>query len=342
MSLKFAKRKAVNLSPESLVQVGDFQTGTCLNTLVQPAVAGVNLIEWATEQRSWIESQLLQHGGILFRGFPVREATEFEQFLKAVSGELLEYTYRSTPRSQVQGNIYTSTEYPAEQSIPLHNELSYTRSWPLKIGFFCVQPAVQNGRTPIADSRKVLTRLDAKLRQRFAATGVMYLRNYREGLDLPWQTVFQTEDRAAVEHYCRQAGIEWEWVSPQHLRTRQVCQAIATHPQTGERVWFNQAHLFHVSSLPQVVRESLLATLPEIDLPRNTYYGDGSPIESEVLAEIHQALAAETLSFPWQAGDILLLDNMLTAHGRTPFVGPRRVLTGMTELFTPETQEADK
>lgn len=334
MSLKFAKRKAVNLSADSRVQIDRLQPNTPLHTLVQPTVAGVNLIEWATEQRTWIESQLLEHGGILFRGFPVREAIEFEQFLKTVSGELLEYTYRSTPRSQVQGNIYTSTEYPAEQSIPLHNEMSYTRSWPLKIGFFCVQPASQDGRTPIADSRKVLSRLSPGLQQRFAAKGVMYVRNYREGLDLPWQTVFQTDDRAVVEQYCQQAGIEWEWVNPQHLRTRQVCQAIATHPKTGETVWFNQAHLFHVSNLPPVVRESLLTTLAEIDLPRNTYYGDGSSIEPETLDEIHQAFAAETVSFPWQAGDILLLDNMLTAHGRTPFVGPRRVLTGMSELFT--------
>lgn len=339
MNLKFAKRKAVNLSPESLVQIEAFQPGTPLNTLIQPSVAGVNLSEWTLGQRSWIESQLLEYGGILFRGFAVQGAPEFEQFLRAVSGELLEYTYRSTPRSQVQGNIYTSTEYPAEQSIPLHNELSYTRSWPLKIGFFCVQPALEDGRTPIADSRKVLTRLSPKVRQRFAETGVMYVRNYREGLDLPWQTVFQTEDRAVVEQYCRRAGIEWEWVNPQHLRTRQICQAIATHPQTGETVWFNQAHLFHVSSLPPAVRESLLATLDEIDLPRNTYYGDGSPIEPEVLDEIHQAFAAEAVSFPWQAGDVLLLDNMLTAHGRTPYVGPRRVLTGMAELFTPEAQE---
>lgn len=339
MNLKFAKRKAVNLSPESLVQIEAFQPGTPLNTLIQPSVAGVNLSEWTLGQRSWIESQLLEYGGILFRGFAVQGAPEFEQFLRAVSGELLEYTYRSTPRSQVQGNIYTSTEYPAEQSIPLHNELSYTRSWPLKIGFFCVQPALEDGRTPIADSRKVLTRLSPKVRKRFAETGVMYVRNYREGLDLPWQTVFQTEDRAVVEQYCRRAGIEWEWVNPQHLRTRQICQAIATHPQTGETVWFNQAHLFHVSSLPPAVRESLLATLDEIDLPRNTYYGDGSPIEPEVLDEIHQAFAAEAVSFPWQAGDVLLLDNMLTAHGRTPYVGPRRVLTGMAELFTPEAQE---
>lgn len=338
MSLKFAKRKAVILSPESLAQIEVFQAGTPLNTLVQPAVAGVNLIEWATEQRPWIESQLLQYGGILFRGFAVREPAEFEQFLKAVSGDLLEYTYRSTPRSQVQGNIYTSTEYPAEQSIPLHNELSYTRSWPLKIGFFCVQPAVEKGRTPIADSRKVLARLSVSLRQRFATQGVLYLRNYREGLDLPWPTVFQTEDRAVVEQYCRQMGIEWEWVSSEHLRTRQVSQAIATHPQTGETVWFNQAHLFHVSSLPPVVRESLLATVAAIDLPRNTYYGDGSPIEPEILDEIHQAFTTEAVSFAWQAGDILLLDNMLTAHGRTPFGGPRRVLTGMTELFTPADQ----
>jgi hypothetical protein len=33
---------------------------------------------------------------------------------------------------------------------------------------------------------------------------------------------------------------------------------------------------------------------------------------------------------PWRRGDLLLIDNMLTAHGRRPCTGDRRVLVAMS------------
>lgn len=325
------RRRATAISAEGLITRSSLAPDQRLPLVIQPAVEGLDIVVWATNNRPMILSELLAHGGLLFRGFTVPSVAVFEQFIMAVAGALLEYSYRSTPRTQVSGRIYTSTEYPANQSIPMHNEMAYTRSWPMKIGFCCLIPAQEGGATPIADSRGVFRRIDPRIRERFAEKQVMYVRNYGAGLDLPWQEVFQTEDKAEVEAYCRHAGIDFAWRGEDWLRTSQVCQAVATHPQTGEQLWFNQAHLFHVSALPDDVREVLLATFPESDLPRNTYYGDGTPIEPEVLAAIRDSYAQETISFAWQEGDIMLLDNMLVAHGRAPYVGPRKVVVGMAE-----------
>jgi hypothetical protein len=98
-------------------------------------------------------------------------------------------------------------------------------------------------------------------------------------------------------------------------------------------VWFNQAHLFHISSLNPEVRQTLLSTFKKEDLPRNAYYGDGSPIENSVLDEIREIYQQEAVVFPWEEGDILMLDNMLAAHGRLPFAGSRKVLVGMANPF---------
>lgn len=329
-----AGRKAVTLSSEDVVTLAPLAAGAPLPLLARPAVAAVDLAAWAGSHREQIDAHLRRHGGILFRGFGLRTLADFEAMTAAFGADLLEYSYRSTPRSQVQGRVYTSTEYPADQHIPMHNEMSYTSSWPMKIWFFCARAAEQGGETPIADSRKVLERLRPEVRERFARLGVLYQRNFGHELDLPWESVFQTSSRQAVEDFCAAAGLEFEWKPGNRLRTRQVCQAVATHPRTGEPVWFNQAHLFHVSSLPSEVRAALLAEFPEEELPRNTYYGDGTPIEDEVLEEIRAAFRAESVSFPWQEGDLLMLDNMLTAHGRAPFSGPRKILVGMAEAAT--------
>jgi alpha-ketoglutarate-dependent taurine dioxygenase len=162
----------------------------------------------------------------------------------------------------------------------------------------------------------------------------MYTRNYGEGVDLSWQEAFQTTDRALVEQYCRGAHTEFEWKDGDRLKTRQVRQAVATHPRTGETVWFNHAHMFHISNVAPDVRAALLEQFRDEDLPRNAYYGDGTPIEASVLEEIRGIYQEEAVAFPWQAGDIMMLDNFLTSHGREPFVGPRRVVVAMAELYT--------
>jgi alpha-ketoglutarate-dependent taurine dioxygenase len=331
MNFKPVKRKIVEISQKNLVKTELFQPDQWLPLVIQPAVEGVNLVAWAATNREQIETWILQHGGILFRNFNIRAVTEFEQFIQASSGALLDYSYRSTPRSWVSGKIYTSTEYPAAQSIPLHNEMSYSRNWPMKICFFCVNIAEQGGETPIADSRKIFQRLAPQIKDQFMQKEVLYVRNYGDKVDLTWQDVFQTQSKPEVEDYCHRADIEFEWKDGDRLRTRQICQAIATHPKTSETVWFNQAHLFHISSLNSEVRQSLLSTFQEEDLPRNAYYGDGSPIEDSVLDEIRALYQQEAIIFSWQEGDILMLDNMLTAHGRLPFIGSRKVVVGMTE-----------
>lgn len=328
-SLKNIKRRAVNVSTSQLVKT-TFLCQQKLPILIQPNQEKLNLIGWAINNKTQIKNYLSQQGGILFRGFESGGVEEFEQFMSTLFGSLLEYSYGSTPRHQVKGNIYTSTEYPAEQFIPLHNEMSYTSNWPMKIAFFCVKAAEKGGETPISDSRRIYQKMNPKIRQKFQEKGVMYVRNYSEQLDLPWQKVFQTNDKSKVEDYCRQAGIKWEW-NNDRLRTCQICQGVVTHPTTGEIVWFNQAHLFHISNLNPSLRESLLEFLKEEDLPRNSYYGDGTPIDISVLEEIRQLYQQETIKFPWQSGDLLLLDNMLVAHGRMPFIGSREVVVGMCE-----------
>ena len=330
-----AKRKRLALSQHDLVTASFFDERVTLPLVLEPAVEGLSLVDWAASNRRHIEQELLRYGAILFRGFNVNTVDEFEQFMKNLTGELLEYSYRSTPRTQVSGRIYTSTEYPAHQTIPLHNEMSYTTRWPMKIGFFCMEVAEAGGETPIADSRKVFDRINSSIRNRFGRRKVRYVRNYGDALDLTWQNVFQTESRADVEEFCRETGIDFEWKSDDRLSTSDVCQGIAKHPRTGEVVWFNQAHLFHVSSLAAEIRDSLLKSSGG-EPPRNAFYGDGTSIDEGDLAEIRTAYEKEAVVFAWQKRDVLLLDNMLTAHGRKPFRGMRKIVVGMGEQFDGE------
>jgi len=328
------KPKSVSLSASQLVEIDQLFPDSALPQLVTARYDDVDLSAWVNNNRPFIGETLLKYGGILFRNFSVENAQQFEQAALALSPVLLDYNEQSTPRHEVGGKVYTSTEYPPDQFIMLHNEMAYSHNWPLKIWFYCATPAQEGGATPIADSRKVSAMLDAKIKKRFIEKAVMYVRNFSDTFDLPWQTVFRTDDKREVEKYCRQAGIEFEWKPGNGLRTRQVRQAVVKHPTTGELVWFNSAHMFHIASLDPSVRDSLSRLFAEENLPRHAYYGDGSPIEPSVITEIRQTYMDTTLSFLWQKGDVMLLDNILTAHGRTPYSGPRKVLVAMAEAFS--------
>lgn len=319
------------MSREALIRT-ERLFNSSLPLVVYPAISKVDLILWAENNRDYIEEHLLMHGGLLFRGFGIKTPAEFEGFIKAVCGELLAYKERSSPRTQVSGNIYSSTDYPADHSIFLHNENSYQNNWPLKIFFFCQTRSEQGGETPIADCRRVFQRIPPEIGERFIKRGWMYVRNFGDGLGLNWRTVFQTDDRSVVEEHCRKNGIIAEWKDGDRLRTRAVRPAVAKHPKTGEDLWFNHATFFHVSTLEPSVLELLLSEFAVDDLPTNTFYGDGSTIETSVLDQLRAAYLQEMIVFPWQRGDILMLDNMLTAHGRKPYTGLREILVGMADI----------
>jgi alpha-ketoglutarate-dependent taurine dioxygenase len=323
----------LRVSPEALVRRHELPECGPLPLVIEPAVDGLDAAAWADGNRDEIDALLARHGAILFRGFDLRTVAAFERFTGAASTERMEYRDRSSPRHEVGARVYTSTDYPPDQSIFPHNEQSYSLTFPMRLFFFCMTPARQGGRTPIADCRKVQAQLSPETHRRFVEKDWMYVRNFGDGFGLPWQSVFQTDDRRVVEEHCRSTGIECEWKSGDRLRTRQVRPAVACHPRTGENVWFNHLTFFHVSTLAPAVRQALTSTFADEDLPNNTYYGDGSPIEPEVLDELRRAYTSQLVSFDWRAGDVLLIDNMLTAHARDPYVAPRRVLVAMTDPY---------
>jgi alpha-ketoglutarate-dependent taurine dioxygenase len=330
------KRKAMSFSPADQIRITPlFANDSNFPLVIKPAVKGVDLPTWAELSRDWLQTQLLEHGAILFRDFAVPSVEVFQKTIAAIATEAMEYRYRASPRSQVAERIYTSTDYPADQSIFPHNEHAYSPTFPLKIFFFCQTPAQSGGETPLGSTRQVLAKINPAIRDRFITKGILYVRNFGDGFGLPWQTVFQTTDPAVVDAYCQQQGVETEWKSSNRLRTRQLGPALIPHPQTHEPVWFNHATFFHLSTLSESTRTSLLANFAELDLPTQTFYGDGTSIEPDVIEHLQSTYQQAMISFPWQRGDIVLLDNMLAIHGRQPFVGPRQVLVGMAEPYSP-------
>ncbi|WP_187436079.1 TauD/TfdA family dioxygenase [Bradyrhizobium hipponense] len=324
--------KATQVSEAGLVRESPLRADSGPPLVLQPNDAAVDLVHWAGVHRAALMAKLIAHGALLFRGFSIDSPEAFADLARALTPDLLDYLERAAARSQVAPKVFTSTELAADQWIPHHHEMSYSHNWPARIYFYCDTAAAEGGCTPIASEREFFPRLDPAIKRRFIEHKVMYVRNYGHGLDLTWQDAFQTDDRAAVEDYCRRFNVAFEWTDGNRLRTRQVRQSIATHPQTGETVWFNHAHLFHQSNLEPEIREVLLQAFGSEGLPRNAYFGDGTPIETSMLDDIRALYHECAVSFPWQRGDVLLLDNFITVHAREPYKGARRILVAMADL----------
>lgn len=291
---------------------------------------GDALAERVRRCRDEYREALRAHGALLLRGFGVGGADGFEEVVRGLSGDPLAYSERSSPRSVIKGNVYTSTDYPSDQEIFLHNENSYQAVWPLVLYFYCIKPPLTMGATPLADTRAVLDSIDPAVRAEFIRRKWMVTRNYQEELGLPWQDAFNTQSREEVLRYCERAGIEARW-DGDRLRTRAIRKPVHRHPVTGSEVWFNHIIAFHVSSLPQTVRRGLLEMFGEENLPSNTYYGDGSAIPDDVLDHLRSCYRLAATRFDYRGDDVLIVDNMLVSHGREPFTGARKVAVAMAE-----------
>jgi hypothetical protein len=289
-----------------------------------------NVVTWVDNHKDDLEFALDKYGAVLICGCTASDESQFRDVVDICCGQALKYVYRSTPRADLGGNIYTATEYPSGLKIPFHNENAFQREWPLVLLFYCVHPADGGGGlTPLADIESVTHRIDRTIRKKFFERKITYIRNYSKNVDLPWQVVFQTDSRQKVDEFCLNQKIVCEWRDNGNLRTRQTCDSFAKNPRTGKAVWFNQAHLFHPSSLDRKTRELLGKVFQEDEFPRNATFGDGTALDETELEHIRHAYEAEEVQFQWKSGDILILDNMRIAHSRTPYKGNRRVLAAM-------------
>jgi alpha-ketoglutarate-dependent taurine dioxygenase len=213
----------------------------------------------------------------------------------------------------------------------MHHELSYTLEFPGLMLFACLIAPTDGGATPVADSPTILHALPTELVKRFERVGWLLVRNYNNDIGASVAEAFGTDDRRAIESYCRANAIAFEWQPDGALRTWQRRSAVVRHPLTGQRCWFNQIAFLNEWTIDPEVREYLMDIYGEDGLPFNTRFGNGDPIGAEVVQLINTVYEAHTARERWQAGDLMLADNIRTAHGRERFEGPREVLVAMAD-----------
>lgn len=332
-SIKAARQRAT-ATPSTLVSAS-LAPGTSLPLIVRPTTPGVDLAAWARSDAELVESWILQHGAVLFRGFGLREPAEFEAVVANLVPELFG-EYGDLPKEESGQRIYHSTPYPNDMAILFHNESSHLPDWPNRQFFFCVQPSPTGGNTPLLDCEAVMGHIDPEVLARFTTKRLCYVRNFIPGVDVSWQDFFKTDDPATVERRCAAESMTCEWHGDT-LRVKHVTEAVRVHPTRGTRVFFNQVQLHHSSCLDPGTRRALLDICgSEIALPRNVVFGDETPIPDADMAHLNDVFFGQCVQLPWEAGDIIALDNMRVSHARLPYEGPRKITVAMARMQSQE------
>ena len=278
--------------------------------------------------RQAIRAFVAEHGSLLVRGLGLRDAAEAGAVFRQL-GDLREEKEAFASRTPYGQGVYSASKWPANQQMCMHHELSYALDPPGLMLFACLVPPTTGGATPVADAAAVLAALPPELIGRFERLGWLLVRNYNDDIGASFADAFGTEDRDAIESYCRAYEIQFEWKGGGALRTWQRRPAIVTHPRTGRRCWFNQVAFLSEWTMAPELREYLVDEYGADGLPFNTRFGNGDPIEADVVRVINEVYEAHTVRERWQAGDLLVVDNIRAAHGREPFEGPREVVVGL-------------
>ncbi|MFF8725864.1 TauD/TfdA family dioxygenase [Streptomyces sp. NPDC015171] len=286
---------------------------------------------WAAEHREALRAQVTEHGALLVRGLGLRDADQAGAVFARLAGRLMAEREAFAPRQPHGPGLYSSTPWPANQPMCMHHELSYLLEVPRLLLFACLTPPGQGGATGVADAEQVLKDLPAEPAERFEREGWLLTRTYNEEIGASLEESFGTDDPAAIEQYCRANEIRFTWQPDGSLHTEQRRAAVVRHPVTGRRCWFNQIAFLNEWTLAPEVREYLVDEYGADGLPFNTRYGDGSPIGEDVVQLLNSTYEKHTRREPWQAGDLMLVDNIRSAHSRETYAGEREVLVGMAD-----------
>jgi alpha-ketoglutarate-dependent taurine dioxygenase len=325
------ERKKLTLSTGEMIETSVLHEDGPLPLVASPKNENVDIVSWLAINRHVVEDWLLRHGAVLFRGFKLAAIDDFERFAASVCPELFS-DYGDLPRAQDSARVYGATVYPKELAILFHNESSHLANWPRRIIFGAAKVADKGGETPLVDCQRYYETLDETIREPFEQKGIMYVRNFNPGLDVAWQEFFRTTDKTDVERRCRREGMQCEWKADGGLRIRNVRPAVVNHPVSGNKLFFNQVQLHHTACLEPDARDSLRSLYEEADMPRAAYYGDGSVIPDSIVHWLVQVSYEQAVTFPWQVGDVIVVDNMRVSHGRYPYEGDRKVMVALGSM----------
>lgn len=288
-----------------------------------------DVTDWLKRDRQRLIDELSAHGAILFRGFPVTDANDFDTFIRGFG--LDSFTYQESLSNAVRVNrtelVFTANEAPPDVSIFLHHEMAQTPLFPSRLFFCCEKAPDADGETPICRSDVLLKLLDEQAPEFVAACeerGVRYSNTMpaeddpESGQGRSWRSTLGVSEKDEAEARLDKLGYRYEWLDDGTLRaTTPVLPAVRTLVD-GRRVFFNQ----------------LIAAFrgwkdKRNDPRKSICFGDDSEIP---VADMQLAIdLADELSFDiaWQTGDVAFVDNYLVMHGRRPFKGTRRVLASL-------------
>ena len=298
--------------------------------LVLSAAGHGEMGRWAAEHRDALRDLVAEHGALLVRGLGISEVRHAEAVFRQL-GDLMTEREAFASRQRYAEGVYSSTTWPANQPMCMHHELSYALEPPGLMLFACLTAPAKNGATPVASAPAVLDALPADLVERFERAGWLLVRHYNDDIGASVADAFGTEDRRTIERYCREHEITYQWQAGGTLRTWQRRPAVVRHPTAGRRCWFNQIAFLNEWTIAPEIREYLVEVYGADGLPFNTRFGNGDPIEPDVIRAINAAYEANTVREPWQAGDLLLVDNVGCAHAREPFEGARQIVVAMAD-----------
>ena len=311
---------------------------------------------WAREHHDELRAHVVQHGAVHIRGLDAGDPQRFERAVRGFTEDLKRDYLGTSPRDAVADYVFHASELPGFYPIPQHIEMSFTNHPPTWIFFGCTIAPERFGETPVTDFRAVARDLDAGTRTRFEHRGIKVIRNYgppgQTNRDLwqlkPWHQMFGTTDHGAVEARCAEEGFEPTWRPDGGLRLISFHKPFQRHAETGEEVWFNHTQVFHLSAAygeyKRIARLRPSATTLAVaafarlstrikrattaveDHAMHATHADGSEISSADMENVRDAIWKNTTRVPWRVGDVLIVDNRSTAHGRMPYKGPREVI----------------
>ncbi|WP_156819413.1 TauD/TfdA family dioxygenase [Pseudonocardia sp. HH130630-07] len=305
-------------------------TDTTTSAGHDPAAARVRTLPAGGHPRDWIErnagdlrEQLTATGVLRLRGLGAF-ASELDTIGTAITGlDTLEYHGGATPRTRLERRVYSSTDFPATHPIDLHSELAYSPTWPRYLAFSCLVAPRTGGGTPIAGTAAIADRIPARLAERLHRHGVRYRRTFHPVLGTDWRTAYGVDDLDGLRSACARRGETVSRADDDLVATTVDLPAYLAHG--GREVWFNQLVAFNARTLPDEVREDLELVVGPDAIPKDTLDGAGDPFTAEDVGAVRTAVRGATTTVPWEAGDLLLVDNRRYAHGREPFTGDREV-----------------
>ncbi|WP_320824864.1 TauD/TfdA family dioxygenase [Reinekea sp.] len=285
--------------------------------------------QWMAEYRTELHAKLIDHGALLFRGFPVNNADAFEAMLDQTDYQNMPYVGGAAPRTQVTpSRIVTANESPATETIPFHHEMAQTPHPPGYIFFYCDVAPETGGATSILHSAEICSaffELDADFAAKIEREGVRYIRvmpavtDSQSPIGRSWQETFKVETRAECERVLLEHKMTWTWLANDELRTESpTLPAIRFDDESQQKTFFN----------------SVLAVYTGWDDARNVakkavISGDGAEMDAEVMASTVQRMAQLCVNFNWHSQDVLFLNNHTVLHARQPFTGQRRILASI-------------